>query len=134
MDYAEVRIPISAKEMRHLNLPENPDDPSVEITLHDALDEKNQTIWPAQIIRTEGTLDENSLELELIMKMGHLPMKGASIDFGQKYSSRSKNSSKKDPKIFKIGHSRNYSKTSAAIYLHGGQTHKMNLSGEEINL
>ncbi len=28
VDYAEVRIPISAKEMRHLNLPENPDDPS----------------------------------------------------------------------------------------------------------
>ena len=39
VDYAEVRIPISAKEMRHLNLPENPDDPSVEITLYDALDE-----------------------------------------------------------------------------------------------
>ncbi|MFL2479781.1 MAG: efflux RND transporter periplasmic adaptor subunit [Verrucomicrobiales bacterium] len=69
VDYAEVRIPISAKEMRHLNLPENPDDPSVEITLHDALDEKNQTIWPAQIIRTEGTLDENSLELFAIAKI-----------------------------------------------------------------
>jgi len=69
IDYAEVRIPINAKEMRHLNLPENPDDPPVKITLHDALDEKNQTIWPAQIIRTEGTLDENSLELFAIAKI-----------------------------------------------------------------
>ncbi|NRB43386.1 MAG: efflux RND transporter periplasmic adaptor subunit [Verrucomicrobiales bacterium] len=69
VDYAEVRIPISAKEMRHLNLPENPDDPAVEITLHDALDEKNQTIWPAKIIRTEGTLDQNSLELFAIAKI-----------------------------------------------------------------
>ena len=69
VDYAEVRIPISAKEMRHLNLPENPDDPSVDITLYDALDEKNQTIWPAKIIRTEGTLDESSLELFAIAKI-----------------------------------------------------------------
>ena len=69
VDYAEVRIPISAKEMRHLNLPENPDDPSVEITLHDALDEKNETVWPAKIIRTEGTLDQDSLELFAIAKI-----------------------------------------------------------------
>ena len=69
VDYAEVRIPISAKEMRHLNLPENPDDLSVEITLHDALDEKNKTVWPAKIIRTEGTLDQNSLELFAIAKI-----------------------------------------------------------------
>ena len=69
VDYAEVRIPISAKEMRHLNLPENPDDPSVGITLHDALDENNQTVWPANIIRTEGTLDQDSLELFAIAKI-----------------------------------------------------------------
>lgn len=69
VDYAEVRIPISSKEMRHLNLPENPDDPSVEITLHDALDEKNKTVWPAKIIRTEGTLDQASLELFAIAKI-----------------------------------------------------------------
>ena len=63
VDYAEVRLPISSQDMKNLKLPEAPDDEPLDIVLSDALDEENEVIWPAQIVRTEGTLDQNSLEL-----------------------------------------------------------------------
>ena len=69
VDYAEVRLPISSQDMKNLNLPEAPDDEPLDIVLSDALDEDNEVIWPAQIVRTEGTLDQNSLELFAIARI-----------------------------------------------------------------
>ena len=69
IDYAEVRIPIAASEMRFLKLPEDPDDEPVAIELRDALEETNETVWKAEIVRTEGALDVNSLELFAIARI-----------------------------------------------------------------
>jgi hypothetical protein len=55
--------------MKHLKLPEAPDDDPLEIKLSDALNEDNTSNWPAQIVRTEGTLDQNSLELFAIARI-----------------------------------------------------------------
>ena len=41
VDYAEVRLPISSTDMRNLELPENPGDEPLKITLTDALDDEN---------------------------------------------------------------------------------------------
>lgn len=68
-DYAEVRLPISGQDLPYLDLPEEVGDPPVEVTLKDAINQSNETVWKAQIIRTEGTLDTNSLELFAIAKV-----------------------------------------------------------------
>ena len=69
IDVAEVRLPIAGGEMAFLSLPEDPEDPPVEVALHDALNEDNDTVWKAMIVRTEGALDENSLELFAIARI-----------------------------------------------------------------
>ena len=55
--------------MAFLSLPESPDDPPVEVELKDALNEENDNRWRAQIVRTEGALDQNSLELFAIARI-----------------------------------------------------------------
>ena len=69
VDYAEVRLPISSTDMRNLELPENPGDEPLKITLTDALDDENSNTWKAEIVRTEGTIDQNSLELFAIARI-----------------------------------------------------------------
>lgn len=83
IDIAEVRLPIAGSEMAFLKLPEDPDDPSVDVELRDALNEGNETVWKAQIVRTEGALDQNSLNLFAIARIsdpfgresGHPPLR-----------------------------------------------------------
>ena len=55
--------------MVYLKLPEGRGDPYVKVVLSDALDENNQAEWSAEIIRTEGTLDQDSLELYAIARV-----------------------------------------------------------------
>ncbi len=55
--------------MAFLTLPEGPEDPPIDVELRDALDENSETVWTAKIIRTEGTLDRNSLELFAIARI-----------------------------------------------------------------
>ena len=69
VDYAEVRLPINSTDMRNLELPENPEDEPLKITLADALDDENSNSWKAEIVRTEGTIDQNSLELFAIARI-----------------------------------------------------------------
>lgn len=69
IDLAEVRLPIAARDMAFLTLPEGPEDPPIDVELRDALDENSKTVWTAKIIRTEGTLDRNSLELFAIARI-----------------------------------------------------------------
>ena len=63
VDYAEVRLPIAGRELKFLDLPEMDDDLPVDVELRDAIDGSSQTVWNAKIIRTEGALDKDSLEL-----------------------------------------------------------------------
>ncbi|MCS1408065.1 MAG: Multidrug resistance protein MdtA [Verrucomicrobia subdivision 3 bacterium] len=69
IDFAEVRLPIAGRDMAFLTLPEETGDPAVEVRLRDALNEANDTVWKAQIIRTEGVLDEITLELFAIARI-----------------------------------------------------------------
>jgi multidrug efflux pump subunit AcrA (membrane-fusion protein) len=68
IEYAEVRLPIAARDMAFQTLPEGREDPPVDVQLQDALNH-DETVWTAKIIRTEGTLDENSLELFAIARV-----------------------------------------------------------------
>jgi RND family efflux transporter MFP subunit len=68
-DYAEVRLPISGEDLPLLILPEEVGDRPVEVVLRDTLNLANETVWKAQIIRTEGVLDPSSLELFAIAKV-----------------------------------------------------------------
>ena len=69
IDFAEVRLPIKARELPYLNLPELPDDSPLEVELRDAISNASETVWKAMIVRTEGALDEDSLELFAIARV-----------------------------------------------------------------
>ena len=69
VDFAEIRLPISANEQPFLALPEKHDDPPLEVELRDALGGASDTVWKAKIVRTEGALDENSLELFAVARV-----------------------------------------------------------------
>ncbi|QEG37556.1 Multidrug resistance protein MdtA precursor [Bythopirellula goksoeyrii] len=69
VDFAEVRLPISARQREYLELPEFADDAPVEVVLQDAINEDSDASWRARIVRTEGVLDENSRELFAIARI-----------------------------------------------------------------
>lgn len=69
VDYAEVRLPISSRERLFLDLPENPGEPPVNVQLFDAIDLESSAVWQAKILRTEGVLDADSLELFAIARI-----------------------------------------------------------------
>lgn len=69
VDFAEVRLPISGREIRFLSLPETAQEPPVEVELRSSTDAESGTVWKARIIRTEGALDDNSLDLFVIARV-----------------------------------------------------------------
>ncbi|MCH1420194.1 MAG: efflux RND transporter periplasmic adaptor subunit [Akkermansiaceae bacterium] len=68
-DFAEVRLSLSAKELIHVKLPDNPEDPPVDVTLVDALTEGSEKTWEGEIVRTEGILDAKSRKLFVIARV-----------------------------------------------------------------
>lgn len=69
VDFAEVRLPVSAYQRQFVSLPEYDDDPPVEVVLRDALRESSSARWPAKIVRTEGVLDADSRDLFAIARI-----------------------------------------------------------------
>lgn len=69
IDFAEVRLPIAARELSFLNLPEMTTDAPIDVVLRDGITGDTTFSWKAQIVRTEGTLDENSFELFAIARV-----------------------------------------------------------------
>ena len=69
IDYAEVRLPIPSRDMKYLQLPEDPGDPTVDVELRDALGDDTETVWRGTIVRTEGALDADSLDLFAIARV-----------------------------------------------------------------
>lgn len=69
VDYAEVRLPVAGHQIPFLDLPENADDPPVGVELRDAVNPASETVWKGMIVRTEGVLDANSLELFAIARV-----------------------------------------------------------------
>lgn len=69
VDYAEVRLPISSNKLQYVTLPELATDPPVDVELRDGINPANETVWQGQIVRTEGTLNADSLELFAIARV-----------------------------------------------------------------
>ena len=55
--------------LRDITLPEDASDPPLVVTLRDGLDDQSSTEWSARILRTEGALDANTLELFAIARI-----------------------------------------------------------------
>ncbi len=68
-DYSEVRLPVSTRRLADITLPEDTDDPPLTVTLRDGLVENSSNEWTARILRTEGALDANTLELFAIARI-----------------------------------------------------------------
>ena len=68
-DYSEVRLPVSTLNLRDITLPEDASDPPLPVTLRDGLDDQSPMEWNARILRTEGALDSNTLELFAIARI-----------------------------------------------------------------
>ena len=71
-DIAEVRLPLSPSQLHFIDLPTREGDAPVSVTLTDALGRNTPgktASWEAQIIRTEGALDETSRELFAIARI-----------------------------------------------------------------
>lgn len=68
-DFAEVRLSLSGRELAHVTLPNNPEDPPLPITLVDALTDASTQTWEGMVVRTEGTLDEKSRKLFVIARV-----------------------------------------------------------------
>lgn len=69
IDYAEIRLPIAGSELQFLQLPELSSDETVEVELRDAINPVDSPVWHAEIVRTEGALDENTLDLFAIARV-----------------------------------------------------------------
>lgn len=68
-DLAEIRLPISPTQWNFIRLPITESDPPVPVLLTDASGVEPDASWPAEIIRTEGTLDEATRELFAIARV-----------------------------------------------------------------
>lgn len=71
-DFAEIRLPLAPSQLPFVKLPTHEGDAPVAVTLTDALGDPSRAsgnTWSARIVRTEGTLDENSRELFAIARI-----------------------------------------------------------------
>ncbi|MEM7383314.1 MAG: efflux RND transporter periplasmic adaptor subunit [Verrucomicrobiota bacterium] len=68
-DFVEVRLPVAARELPFLSLPESRTEAPVSVLLRDALYAESEKEWTAQIIGTEGALDMDSRELFAIARV-----------------------------------------------------------------
>ncbi len=68
-DFAEIRLPLSPRQLAYITLPSKEGDAPVKVTLTDAVAGENSPRWDASIVRTEGALDESSRELFAIARI-----------------------------------------------------------------
>lgn len=69
-DTAEVRLPLTPRQLEFVKLPSRTDDPPVRVILSDSLSSRSSgSTWEAHIVRTEGALDETSRELFAIARI-----------------------------------------------------------------
>ena len=64
-DVAEIRLPLSSQQLEQITINEQGKQ-SIPVTLTDAINSNNKTIWKANIKHVEGELDESSRELFVI--------------------------------------------------------------------
>jgi RND family efflux transporter MFP subunit len=68
-DFAEIRLPLSPRQLDFITLPSQAGDPEVPVTLTDALGSSKSEQWQARIVRTEGAIDASSRELFAIARI-----------------------------------------------------------------
>ncbi len=71
-DFAEVRLPLTPEQLAFIDLPVQESDPSLPVTLTDALGitpAAEPATWSGRIVRTEGALDPASRELFVIARI-----------------------------------------------------------------
>jgi RND family efflux transporter MFP subunit len=68
-DFAEIRLPLTPRQLDFIKLPSRPGDPELPVILTDALGGATLTQWQASIVRTEGSIDESSRELFAIARI-----------------------------------------------------------------
>lgn len=66
---AEVRLPLTGRQLEYLELPETADDAAVKVELRNAIDADSETVWEGEIVRTEGALNADTLELFAIAQV-----------------------------------------------------------------
>ncbi|MFT5906750.1 MAG: RND family efflux transporter MFP subunit [Cryomorphaceae bacterium] len=64
-DSAEIRLPLSSRQLEQITIDEQGNQ-SIPVTLTDAINSNNKTIWKANIKHVEGELDASSRELFVI--------------------------------------------------------------------
>lgn len=67
--FAEVRLPLSARQLKQIEINERGDNQNIHVTLTDALDSSRTTTWDANIKHVEGELDQTSRELFVIARI-----------------------------------------------------------------
>jgi len=68
-DRVEVRLPIPARDLAYLELPETSRDAPLPVLLRDALNPESEAVWQGLIVGTEGALDPDSRELFAIARI-----------------------------------------------------------------
>ena len=64
-DSAEIRLPLSSQQLEQITIDEQGNQ-QIPVTLTDAINSNNKTVWKATIKHVEGELDESSRELFVI--------------------------------------------------------------------
>ncbi|MBM3824915.1 MAG: efflux RND transporter periplasmic adaptor subunit [Verrucomicrobia bacterium] len=83
IDAVEVRLPIAGRELPFLKVPQTAGDPPLDVEFRNAIGGASEHVWKGKIVRSEGALDENSLELFVVARVedpfgresGHPPLR-----------------------------------------------------------
>ena len=82
-DFAEIRLPLSAEDLKYINLHNGDLEDTIPVTLTDAIDPDSTTVWKGKLLRSEGVLDPASRELFVVAQVedpyglatGNLPLR-----------------------------------------------------------
>jgi len=68
-DYAEIRLPLSAEDLKFIELSTGELEEAIPVVLTDAIDLTSPRVWKAHVTRSEGVLDTASRELFVVARI-----------------------------------------------------------------
>ena len=68
-DYAEIRLPLSAEDLKFIELSTGKLEVAIPVVLTDAIDLNSPRVWNAHVTRSEGVLDTASRELFVVARI-----------------------------------------------------------------
>lgn len=69
VDAAEVRLPVAGRDLPHLFPQGTTGGATIDVELRDAVNRESGGRWEGKVVRTEGAVDENSLDLFVIVQV-----------------------------------------------------------------